>query len=160
MKEHHLFGLSKRRLGGDLITVYAYFRGKKILGTKGLFQKKKHIKGQCLWTEATKAQIRIIYAFITRSLINHRNKILKEAMVSSSFDVFRSRLYVFIEDMLKANRSYWAQHRGNRLKFNELHCTGLHIWSNASFWPLNCASYDSMKAISPMICGGFGEFQL
>jgi len=37
MKEHHLFGLSKRRLGGDLIIVCAYFQGKKTLGTKRPF---------------------------------------------------------------------------------------------------------------------------
>lgn len=34
MKEHHLFGLSKRKMGGDLIMVYEYFQEKKVLGSK------------------------------------------------------------------------------------------------------------------------------
>lgn len=58
-------------------------------------KKEKHIKDQWLWTKTTKAQVRIMHIFISRGLINHSNKIVKEAVFSSSFDVSKSRAYSF-----------------------------------------------------------------
>lgn len=51
LKELNLSSLSKRRLRGDLITVYSYLHGENILGTKGLFSLvEKSIKRANGWT--------------------------------------------------------------------------------------------------------------
>lgn len=87
LKELNLSALSKRRLRGDLITLYRYLHGEDILGTKGLFNLvEKSIK------RARPIQMRNQTHFLTVEAIKRWPK-LPEGLDSAPF-AFTSMLSV------------------------------------------------------------------